>query len=50
MLDAIKSNHSLCIIDSGGDVDVAVTSTKEIKVSAVRESFQEVFGKVILIN
>ncbi len=33
------------ISDSGGDVDIVVTSTKEVKVSAVRQAFQEVFGK-----
>lgn len=36
------------IIYSGGDIDVAVTSTKELKVSAVREAFQTVFGKATI--
>uniref|UniRef100_UPI00358DDB09 protein PRRC1-like isoform X2 n=1 Tax=Myxine glutinosa TaxID=7769 RepID=UPI00358DDB09 len=31
-------------IRSGGDVDVVVTSNKEVKVCAVRDAFQEVFG------
>ena len=33
------------MLDSGGDVDIVVTSNKELKVSAVREAFQTVFGK-----
>lgn len=31
-------------IRSGGELDIIVTSTKEVKVSAVREAFQDVFG------
>ncbi|XP_016114090.1 protein PRRC1 isoform X3 [Sinocyclocheilus grahami] len=31
-------------IKSGGDMDVVVTSDKEVKVAAVRDAFQEVFG------
>nr|XP_055063007.1 protein PRRC1 [Misgurnus anguillicaudatus] len=31
-------------IKSGGDVDIVVTSDKEVKVGAVRDAFQEVFG------
>ncbi|CAI5797966.1 NTPase_I-T domain-containing protein [Podarcis lilfordi] len=31
-------------IKSGGELDIVVTSTKEVKVAAVREAFQEVFG------
>ena len=31
--------------DSGGDVEVAVTSTKEDKVVPIREAFQTVFGR-----
>ncbi|KDR15996.1 Protein PRRC1 [Zootermopsis nevadensis] len=30
---------------SGGDVDIVVASDKEVKLSAVREAFQAVFGK-----
>lgn len=33
------------VIYSGGDIDVVVTSKKEVKVGAVRQAFQEVFGK-----
>ncbi|XP_043197865.1 protein PRRC1-like isoform X2 [Amphibalanus amphitrite] len=33
------------IIYSGGDLDIVVASDKEVKVSAVREAFQLVFGK-----
>uniref|UniRef100_A0A8D0BX14 Proline rich coiled-coil 1 n=1 Tax=Salvator merianae TaxID=96440 RepID=A0A8D0BX14_SALMN len=31
-------------IKSGGEMDIVVTSTKEVKVAAVRDAFQEVFG------
>ncbi|XP_063001886.1 LOW QUALITY PROTEIN: protein PRRC1-like [Elgaria multicarinata webbii] len=31
-------------IKSGGELDLIVTSAKEVKVAAVREAFQEVFG------
>ncbi|KAM6435165.1 protein PRRC1 isoform 2-T6 [Liasis olivaceus] len=31
-------------IKSGGELDIVVTSVKEIKVAAVREAFQDVFG------
>ncbi|XP_048383574.2 protein PRRC1 [Stegostoma tigrinum] len=31
-------------IKSGGDLDVLVTSNKEVKVAAVRDAFQEMFG------
>uniref|UniRef100_A0A8D2LBH0 Proline rich coiled-coil 1 n=1 Tax=Varanus komodoensis TaxID=61221 RepID=A0A8D2LBH0_VARKO len=31
-------------IKSGGELDIIVTSTKDVKVAAVREAFQEVFG------
>ncbi len=36
----------ICVFvsESGGDVDVVVTSDKEVKVGAVRDAFQEVFG------
>ena len=30
--------------DSGGDLDLIVASDKEVKVGAVRQAFQEVFG------
>ena len=36
----------LCeLSDSGGDLDVVVTSTKVVKVEAVCQAFQEVFGR-----
>ncbi|XP_042201115.1 protein PRRC1 isoform X2 [Callorhinchus milii] len=31
-------------IKSGGDLDVLVTSNKEVKVAAVRDAFQDIFG------
>lgn len=34
----------VCVSESGGDVDIVVTSDKEVKVAAVRDAFQEVFG------
>ncbi|ELU18645.1 hypothetical protein CAPTEDRAFT_179604 [Capitella teleta] len=33
------------VIYSGGDIDIIVTSTKDAKVTAIRDAFQEVFGK-----
>lgn len=35
-------------IRSGGDVDIVVTSDKEVKVEAVRDAFQEVFGMAMV--
>ncbi|XP_051539528.1 protein PRRC1 isoform X2 [Myxocyprinus asiaticus] len=35
-------------IKSGGDVDIVVTSDKEVKVAAVREAFQDVFGMAMV--
>ncbi|XP_074547230.1 protein PRRC1 [Halichoeres trimaculatus] len=35
-------------IRSGGDVDIVVTSDKEMNVSAVRDAFQEVFGMAMV--
>ncbi|XP_071762581.1 protein PRRC1 [Centroberyx gerrardi] len=35
-------------IKSGGDVDIVVTSDKEMKVEAVRDAFQEVFGMAMV--
>ena len=37
-------------IESGGDIDILVTSTKETKVSAVREAFQLVFGRATIVG
>ncbi|KFV67977.1 Protein PRRC1, partial [Dryobates pubescens] len=31
-------------IKTGGELDIVVTSTKEVKVTAIRDAFQEVFG------
>ncbi len=41
-----KAADVICVFvsESGGDVDVVVTSDKEVKVAAVRDAFQEVFG------
>ena len=38
-------NQCLIDPDSGGDIDVFVASDKEVKVGAIREAFQTVFGK-----
>lgn len=38
------------VIRTGGDVCIAVTSTKESKVGAIREAFQSTFGKAIVIG
>ncbi|KAG8456229.1 hypothetical protein GDO86_002140 [Hymenochirus boettgeri] len=35
-------------IRSGGEMDIVVTSNKEVKVAAVRDAFQEVFGMAII--
>ncbi|XP_068190840.1 protein PRRC1 [Antennarius striatus] len=35
-------------IKSGGDVDIVVTSEKEVNVEAVRDAFQEVFGMAMV--
>ncbi|XP_046368786.2 protein PRRC1-A-like [Haliotis rufescens] len=36
------------IIRSGGDINIVVTSTKESKLGAVREAFQQVFGRATI--
>lgn len=41
---------SLFFSGSGGDVCVLVTSTKESKVSAIREAFQGVFGRATIVG
>lgn len=33
------------LLDSGGDIDILVASGQEVKISAIREAFQSVFGK-----
>ncbi|NXN23908.1 PRRC1 protein, partial [Nycticryphes semicollaris] len=35
-------------IRTGGEVDIVVTSNKEVKVAAVRDAFQEVFGMAVV--
>ncbi|OCT98496.1 hypothetical protein XELAEV_18010730mg [Xenopus laevis] len=35
-------------IRTGGEMDIVVTSVKEVKVAAVREAFQEVFGMAVV--
>ncbi|TKS84014.1 Protein PRRC1 [Collichthys lucidus] len=35
-------------IKSGGDIDIVVTSDKELNVGAVREAFQEIFGMAMV--
>lgn len=37
-------------IRSGGELDIVVTSNKEVKVAAVRDAFQEVFGLAVVIG
>lgn len=37
-----------CSLESGGDIDIVVTSDKETNVEAVRDAFQEVFGMAMV--
>ncbi|XP_045140985.1 protein PRRC1 [Echinops telfairi] len=37
-------------IKSGGELDIVVTSDKEVKVAAVRDAFQEVFGLAVVVG
>lgn len=37
-------------IKSGGELDIIVTSNKEVKVAAVRDAFQEVFGLAVVVG
>ncbi|KAM8776988.1 protein PRRC1 [Rhynchonycteris naso] len=37
-------------IKSGGELDIVVTSDKEVKVAAVRDAFQEVFGLAVVMG
>ncbi|XP_075450368.1 protein PRRC1-like [Ascaphus truei] len=39
---------SCLFLGSGGELDIVVTSNKEVKVSAVRDAFQEVFGMALI--
>jgi hypothetical protein len=34
----------LCILDSGGDIEIIVASDTNSKIAPVREAFQNVFG------
>jgi hypothetical protein len=38
------------VIYSGGSVNIVVTSSKEVKVGAVREAFQSVFGRATVVG
>lgn len=38
----------MAVTESGGDLDIVVTSDKEVKVGAVRDAFQEVFGMAMV--
>lgn len=38
------------VIRTGGDICIAVTSTKESKVGAIREAFQQTFGKAVVMG
>lgn len=33
---------------TGGELDIVVTSNKEVKVAAIRDAFQEVFGMAVV--
>ncbi|XP_010122770.1 PREDICTED: protein PRRC1, partial [Chlamydotis macqueenii] len=35
-------------IKTGGELDIVVTSNKEVKVAAIRDAFQEVFGMAVV--
>ncbi|KAM9330924.1 protein PRRC1 [Gastrophryne carolinensis] len=37
-------------IRSGGELDLVVTSNKEVKVAAIRDAFQEVFGMALVMG
>lgn len=34
--------------ETGGELDIVVTSNKEVKVAAIRDAFQEVFGMAVV--
>jgi hypothetical protein len=51
----LSRDHNAFIVswfaaDSGGNVNVVVTSTKEVKVGAVRQAFQTVFGRATVFG
>ncbi|XP_074711110.1 protein PRRC1 isoform X1 [Strix uralensis] len=35
-------------LETGGELDIVVTSNKEVKVAAIRDAFQEVFGMAVV--
>ena len=37
-------------VESGGELHIVVTSNKEVKVAAVRDAFQEVFGLAVVVG
>lgn len=37
-------------IKSGGELDIVVTSNKDVKVAAIRDAFQEVFGLAVVVG
>lgn len=43
-------NFLLLFVESGGELDIVVTSNKEVKVAAVRDAFQEVFGLAVVMG
>ena len=43
-------NFLLVFVESGGELDIVVTSNKEVKVAAVRDAFQEVFGLAVVVG
>ncbi|KAK2118295.1 Protein prrc1 [Saguinus oedipus] len=45
-----KGIHDFKNPKSGGELDIVVTSNKEVKVAAVREAFQEVFGLAVVVG
>jgi len=40
----------IVLLDSGGYINILVTSTKEVKVGAIREAFQTVFGRATVVG
>ncbi|XP_074107081.1 protein PRRC1-like isoform X2 [Cotesia typhae] len=48
MITTLDPQMHTWISDSGGDVEIVVASNKEVKVSPIREAFQEAFGKATI--
>lgn len=40
----------MVFVESGGELDIVVTSNKEVKVAAIRDAFQEVFGLAVVVG